>query len=135
MPNEWTPEEITKLAGWEKRADGWWLSIAIEQVAELAQQMLLQECRLVTLTGRPWSDNEIRIDYHWDKDGQVLTAFTVTQSRTAPSILALCPAADWAEREIHDYFAVQFSGRTETEPLMLRKGDRAGVYFAEGGEL
>ncbi len=38
------------------------------------------------------------------------------------SIYDLCEAVDWIEREIHEGFAIDFTGR-EYEPLLLRQGD------------
>ena len=51
-----------------------------------------------------------------------------------PSITDLVPGADWAEREIHDYYGLTFTGRTDTRPLVLREGDPAGL-FAHTTEL
>ena len=36
--------------------------------------------------------------------------------------------ADWIEREIHDYFAVDFIGRDKLAPLVLRSDDRPGLF-------
>jgi NADH:ubiquinone oxidoreductase subunit C len=44
-----------------------------------------------------------------------------------PSITDLCPAADWVERETREYFAVEFTGRETTKPLMTRAGDPIGI--------
>ncbi len=46
------------------------------------------------------------------------------------SIFDLCEAADWIEREIHEGFAIDFTGR-EYEPLLLREGDKPGVNLRE----
>ncbi len=46
------------------------------------------------------------------------------------SIFDLCEAADWIEREIHEEYAIDFTGRAY-EPLLLRKGDKAGVNLRE----
>jgi hypothetical protein len=37
---------------------------------------------------------------------------------------------DWIEREIHEGFALDFSGRVY-EPLLLRQGDTPGVNLRE----
>ena len=50
------------------------------------------------------------------------------------SIYDLCEAADWIEREIHEGFAIDFTGR-EYEPLLLRQGDKPGVNLREEDEM
>jgi Ni,Fe-hydrogenase III component G len=47
-----------------------------------------------------------------------------------PTIADLLPGADWAEREIRDYYGVEFAGREATPTLMLRPGDPAGLFTA-----
>jgi len=37
---------------------------------------------------------------------------------------------DWIEREIHEEYAIEFTGRAY-EPLLLRAGDAAGVNLRE----
>jgi hypothetical protein len=49
------------------------------------------------------------------------------------SIYDLCEAVDWIEREIHEGFAIDFTGR-EYEPLLLRQGDTPGVNLRRRGE-
>ncbi len=57
------------------------------------------------------------------------------QSRTRrkpriESIYDLCEAADWIEREMHEEYAIDFTGR-DYEPLLLREGDKLGVNLRE----
>jgi NADH:ubiquinone oxidoreductase subunit C len=42
----------------------------------------------------------------------------------------MCEAADWIEREIHEEYGIEFTGR-EYEPLLLRAGDTPGVNLRE----
>jgi hypothetical protein len=37
------------------------------------------------------------------------------------------------EREIHDYFAVQFNGR-ESSPLYLNPGDSPGIFLGSAAD-
>ena len=50
--------------------------------------------------------------------------------KTMPSIFDICEAVDWIEREIHEEYSIDFTGR-EYEPLLLRQGHRAGVNLHE----
>jgi NADH:ubiquinone oxidoreductase subunit C len=69
----------------------------------------------------------------WDMDSQLLGfAFYLTEAKI-PSIYDICEAADWIEREIHEEFDIEFSGRAY-EPLLLRAGDRTGVILHEVGK-
>ena len=45
-------------------------------------------------------------------------------------IIGWCEAADWIEREVHEGFAIDFTGRVY-EPLLLRAGATAGVNLRE----
>ena len=46
------------------------------------------------------------------------------------SIYDICEAVDWIERETHEGFNVDFTGR-EYEPLLLREGNVCGVNLRE----
>ncbi|MDA8326089.1 MAG: NADH-quinone oxidoreductase subunit C [Nitrospiraceae bacterium] len=69
-----------------------------------------------------------RLFYHWDMEGRILTFSTLTREEAVASISSICPAADWIEREIHDYFAVNFTGRDGLSPLLLRPDDPPGMF-------
>jgi hypothetical protein len=126
---------ITQLL--EKRADGYWLVEPNLDVERMARLMVAQEARLVTITARPAPDGECRLAYHWDLAGELLTLVTTTHGGSIHTIATICSAADWIEREIHDYFAVDFIGRDKLDPLVLRSDDRPGLFnwnSHEGGE-
>jgi Ni,Fe-hydrogenase III component G len=129
--------QLSNEQPWEQRADGWWLVDSHLNVEGMAHLMVEAEARLITITARPAPGGECRLAYHWDLAGELLTLVTLTHEGTIHTIAALCPAADWIEREIHDYFAVDFVGRTDLLPLVLRPGDRPGLFLRndrEGGE-
>jgi len=113
---------------WEKRADGQWLVDPLLDVETMARLMVETEVRLVTITARPALNGECRLAYHWDLEGQLLTLVTSTHEGSVHSIATICPAADWIEREIHDYFAVDFIGRENPDPLILRPNDPPGLF-------
>lgn len=122
LANEGTPIE---------KADGiWWHSPGL-QVSRMAQYFVQMQARLITITALPADEAECRLIYHWDFQGNLLHLSTLTQDKSIDSIAAICPAADWIEREIHDLFAVVFNGR-ETPPLVLRSGDPGGLFLANG---
>lgn len=114
--------------GWKWMNGSWWLEPGdAADVRGFAQKMLAIESRLVAITATEQDDHEIRLDYQWDLNGNLLSYSVATKEKQVPSIVDLSPAADWAERETYEYFAVEFSGRATMEPLMLRVGQEIGV--------
>jgi len=111
----------------EQRADGWWLENPELNVEKMAQILTKAGARLVTITAIPISDSDCRIIYHWDLNNQLINFITSTLKGSLPSIANILPAANWIEREIHDYFAVNFTGR-EMPPLLLRQDDLPGIF-------
>lgn len=127
------PEEFRHALGCEtpfiEKTDGiWWHDPALD-VHRMAQTLMEREARLITITARPAEGGEYRLIYHWDCQGAMLHLSTLTPAGTIDSIAAICPAADWIEREIHDLYAVVFKGR-ETPPLVLRAADRSGLFLS-----
>lgn len=111
---------------WDKGA--WWLfqtdPIDVRATTERMNQL---RARFVAITAIERADKEIRLDYQWDLDGKLLCFVCATEGRQIVSIADLCPAADWVERETHEYFAANFMGRESTAPLMMRAGDTLGI--------
>jgi respiratory-subunit NADH dehydrogenase subunit len=121
------PGELGVSGTWEQKNGSQWLSPDSLDVRRMASLMLVRGARFVTVTAMELPDDGgMRLDYHWDVGGELLTFTLKADGKKIPSIHDLCPAADWIEREVHEYFAVDFEGR-EYEPLLLRTGDTAGV--------
>ena len=117
---------------WREKPDGWWCLIEAAEVREMAKAMRQDGVRFAALTLCP--DGEaLRCAWHWDSSGVLHTAEArLGAEDPAPSIVDLWPGADWAEREARDYYAVVFTGRESTPPLMLRPGDAPGVLLRPG---
>lgn len=124
-------EEIRECLGnikaWVRRSEAWWLENPNLDVEGMARLMVETGARLATVTASRAPEGEFRMIYHWDLQGQLLNFITVTRQASLPSIARICPAADWIEREIHDYFAVNFAGR-ELPPLVLSGQDPPGIF-------
>ena len=129
--NSMDREEIIKSLEsgkvWVKKAEAWWLEDPGLDVQKLARLMIEAGARLATVTASRDFHGEFRIIYHWDLEGELLNFITTTRDATIPSVANICPAADWIEREIHDYFAVNFAGRELTR-LVLNEQDPPGVF-------
>jgi hypothetical protein len=87
--------------------------------------------RFVTITAYELPKEEgLRLEYHWDLDGQLLGFPFLLAGKSIESIYDLCEAVDWIEREIHEGFAIDFVGR-DYQPLLLREGQTPGVNLRE----
>jgi hypothetical protein len=114
--------------GWEWKNGSWWLTPTDAlDVRATTQHMVQLGARFLCITATERPDKEIRLDYQWDLGGALLSFVTATVSQKIATITDISPAADWVERETHEYFAVEFIGRKNTLPLMTRPGDPIGI--------
>jgi len=125
------PEKLGIADPWIEMGGVRWLNPGALSVRDLAKGMNAVGARFVTITAVQLPGEQgIRLEYHWDLDGQLLGFPYQLAGNTIESIYDLCEAVDWIEREIHEGFAVDFLGR-EYEPLLLRQGDKLGVNLRE----
>jgi Ni,Fe-hydrogenase III component G len=130
-------QNLDPAGGVERDAGGgYWARWPGLDVRAMATAMRALEARLATITAAPEAEGApgYRLIYHWDGGDCLVNLATTIASGTVPSIADIIPCADWAEREIRDYYGLEFAGRTDTPPLMLRAGDPVGV-FARTGDL
>jgi NADH:ubiquinone oxidoreductase subunit C len=131
MQFESISERLGIAVPWVERGGARWLTASPESVRELVLAMNEAHARFITITAFQLSGDEgFRLDYHWDLDGQLLGVSFHLAGRSIESIVDICEAADWAEREVHEGFAIDFQGRAY-EPLELRQGDTPGVNLRE----
>lgn len=121
--------EITEE--WREQGGACWLDASAVDVRHLAAILKNSGARFVTITAYELPKNAgWRMEYHWDLEGTLLGfSFTLAEKCIA-SIYDLCEAADWIEREVHEEYAIDFTGRVY-EPLLLRAGDLLGVNLRE----
>jgi NADH:ubiquinone oxidoreductase subunit C len=98
----------------------------------MASLFMEKGARLITIVAQPSQNGEFQIQYHWDLNGTIAHLSTETRAGEIASIAGICPAANWIEREIHDYYGIQFSGRETLTPLILRNGDPPGLFYWNG---
>lgn len=117
---------------WTEAAGVRWFSDESLSVRAVAAAMNALSARFVTITAHQLPGaRSMRLEYHWDIAGHLLGfRFPLAGNNSIESIYDLCEAADWIEREVHEQFAIEFTGR-EYEPLLLRAGDKPGVYLRE----
>lgn len=131
-------EQIAASVGcsepWVEKNGSCWLELGVLDVRLMAAVMRSQEARFVTMTAMQLDPSApVRLDYHWDLQGRLLTFTTFTRENQIASIVDLCEAADWVERETHENFSIEFTGR-ECEPLLLRTGTAPGMQLHKHGE-
>ncbi len=128
------PSDLELNELWEQKGGSNWLAAGALDVRKLATLMKGRKARFITITATELPEHGgIVMDYHWDLDGQLLSFEVQVENGQVDSIYDLCEAADWIEREIHEYFAINFIGR-DYESLMLRAGDKVGVNLREEAE-
>lgn len=126
--------ELRPADGWEEKYGSWWLGPVTIDVRELTRLLVAQKARLMTVSGTDAGNGETCLHYHWDYQNRALTFSIPTVGNQAVSIADLLGGADWIEREIRDYFAVAFTGRSEIQSLMLRPGLEPGLNRKGGNQ-
>jgi len=127
------PAALGWHGSWEQHRGGLWLEVPDLDVRSMATFMRENEVRLITMTVRPEPSGGYRFMYHWDSDGSLMTVVTIVTGGKIASIADILPAADWVEREIRDYYAVEFEGREGMKSLMLLEGDEPGLFSRTAG--
>jgi NADH:ubiquinone oxidoreductase subunit C len=116
---------------WVDRGGVFWLDRPDLNVREVALAMNAVGARFITITAYQKPGNEgLRLEYHWDLGGRLLGFNFPLAGNSIESIYDICEAVDWIERETHEGFNVDFTGR-EYEPLLLREGNVCGVNLRE----
>jgi hypothetical protein len=125
------PEKLGIADSWTQKGGVYWLATDELNVRKLAAVMNECHARFITITAYQLpGDQGFRLEYHWDLGGIVLGFPFQLAGNSIESIFDLCEAVDWIERETHEGFAIDFTGR-EYEPLLLRQGDTPGVNLRE----
>jgi NADH:ubiquinone oxidoreductase subunit C len=130
-----TLESISARLGstepWVEKGGVQWLALDAAKVRELAKAMNEIQARFITITAYQLPKDEgFRLEYHWDLNGRLLGFSFQFAGKSIDSIFDLTEAADWIEREIHEEYGIDFTGR-EYEPLLLRQGETMGVNLRE----
>jgi len=119
---------------WEQKGGSWWIATDTVNARSAAQIMVANGARLATVSSFETAGGEILLDYHWSLNGTLVTIEIPTKDKQINSITDIFPGADWVEREIHDYFLVEFPDRVDTKRLMTREGTAQGMFCkVEGG--
>ncbi len=125
------PAELQNAVSWTEAGGVTWLAAGHLDLREFAQVMKQAEARFITITATELPRNEgFRLEYLWDSEGQLFGFVFSPPAAAVPSIYSICEAANWIEREVHEEYNIEFTGRAY-EPLLLREGDAPGVNLHE----
>ena len=114
-------------APFSEKGGVFWYGDASLNVRDLARAMNAVDARFITITTYELpAGGGFRLEYHWDLMGNLLGFNLPLAASAIESIYDLCEAADWIEREVHEEYRIDFTGR-EYEPLLLREGGACGV--------
>ena len=115
-----------------ERRDGLWMSAPKLDVEAMAREMKTLGYRLGTMTGVAADDGETTIIYHYSRPPVAVNIKTRTRGGALPSVALIARPASWAERELHDFFAVPFPGHPNLAPL-LRPAQLTNGFFRDAG--
>ena len=130
VPTEFDSSLVAYAQTAEHRSDGWWLEVESDHIPAVAALMMDRGFRLSTVSGRLMEDDRIELIYHYANASIAYNIRTRTRNGSMPSIATVSEAADWIEREIHDLFAVDFTGHPELARL-IRPPELAPGFFGE----
>ena len=128
--------QLNQLAGGgavQNRPDGIWMDAAELNVVALAELMKNFEVRLTTITAISIDNGETELIYHFAVGGQAVNIKTRTRANAIPSIAKAYKAANWAERENHDLFGVDFTGHPNLKRLICPPQLAEGFFRQPGG--
>jgi len=119
----------------ELRGGALWLNPGSNSLRSVATAMKEGGARFVTITAYQLPGDEgFRLEYHWDLNGQLLgVPFATAPGPNGPSIESIydiAEAVNWIEREIHEEYVIDFTGRPY-EPLLLKPGATLGINLRE----
>jgi NADH:ubiquinone oxidoreductase subunit C len=130
--------QLNQLAGAgpvENRPDGIWMDGAELRVVALAELMKNVEARLTTITAISIDNGETELIYHFAIGGESVNVRTRTKANSIPSIANIYKAANWAERENHDLFGVDFTGHPNLKRLIRPPQLAEGFFRQPGGAV
>jgi Ni,Fe-hydrogenase III component G len=108
-----------------------WFTTGNLNLREMVPVLSKAGARFVTITATELPMNQgFCLEYLWDLNGQMLGFAFYPTGNTMPSIYDICEAADWIEREVHEEYSIDFTGRVY-EPLLLRDNEPTGVNLHE----
>ncbi len=96
-------------------------SVAISEIRDAARVMDGAGFFLESITGLDFTDT-LELVYHFNRyesGSRVAVRVMCGQDQTPPSICDIFRGAGWLEREVHEFFGIEFSGNPDMRTLLL----------------
>ena len=96
-----------------------------DQVVDAAEIMDAADFFLEAVTGVDWiKEDRLEVIYDYNHYGfepcrVVIRTFISRTGPEIPTISHILPAADWHEREAHDFYGIRFAGHRNLIPILL----------------
>ncbi|HYH38544.1 MAG TPA: NADH-quinone oxidoreductase subunit C [Azospirillum sp.] len=112
----------------EERTGALWAEGPRLDVTAMAEAMAALGLRLASVTATLLAaQGETTVIYHYVDERSVINVRTRTRNGRLDSLAPTVRAAAWAEREIHDLYAVDFAGHPDPAPLLRPEGFEPGM--------
>lgn len=128
---------------YDRTGKSWSVLLCSDAVRDAVRNLYEEEFFLEDITGMDCAEGFVAI-YHFDhfvKPGRVALHVTASHEKPAiPSISDIFTGAEWHEREVADFFGIEFIGHPDPGPLLLPddmdlhpliKEDEARIPFDE----
>jgi len=112
-----------KVAESDHSKTGWYLDVAIpaEKIVDVTETMFDEMYYLEAITGLDFKDG-FQVLYHFNKfktKERIVVRITTEKGKKVPTISSVYSAALWHEREVHDFFGIEFEGSPDMRPLLM----------------
>ncbi len=95
--------------------------VPVAKITDTAEAMYDELYYLEAITGLDFTDG-FQVLYHFNKfetRDRVVVRLMVGKGEKVPTISCIYSAALWHEREVHDFFGIEFEGSPDMRPLLM----------------
>jgi NADH-quinone oxidoreductase subunit C len=136
VPTPWDSPMVTRLKGHYGsgiEANSYlgqnFMVVDSSLIPELLQVLCDQEQfdYLVDVTAVHYPQREKQFDLVWilysfERNERIRIKTMIADGASAPSVVAIWPAANWLEREVYDMFGIHFDGHPDLKRILLPDG-------------
>ncbi len=97
------------------------ISVPADEILKVAEVMFSEFYYLEAITGLDFTDGFLVL-YHFNRfemKERVVVRLKVDKGDKIPTISSIYTGALWHEREVHDFFGIEFEGSPDMRPLLM----------------
>ena len=97
------------------------ISVPAGKIRDVAEVMLDELYYLEAITGLDFTDG-LQVLYHFNRyetRERVVVRVRIAKGDKVPTISSVYSGALWHEREVHDFFGIEFEGSPDMRPLLM----------------